>query len=401
MLHFVENIVYQNITTVAGVGLELKSKDRVELSLVLVNKRKGEVKIEKRIQGIESLEELKKQIPQGIPVAVNFDGWGVIHKKVAIGKNGQPLVNPLPNASEEDFYIRRHNNPSGKEAFFSIVRKEQVDGVIDLMKSVGFDLLGFEMGPFSVETIFPAWDNHPLDINTGRWLIKSEQDEIIQISSCESETEGNYIVGDESVEGSILPVFATVVAFLLLKESWDHPKLQESKENFIYGRLIKWTGVTLLTLFFFALLGNYFIYEDYRGKYNDLSGIYELNRDVLKQLEQSEAKYRKNEDLLIRGGLAGHTCFAYYADRLALLLPDRISLERMSFQPLRQKIKRGKKADFNINRIQIEGKTHESLLLNQWVKKIKKEEWVKSVDIVNYGMENRGEDAFFELEIEF
>jgi len=53
-----------------------------------------------------------------------------------------------------------------------------------------------------------------------------------------------------------------------------------------------------------------------------------------------------------------------------------------------------------MNTIHITGSVSQSIILNNWLKKLKKLEWIENVDIIEYNQEIASIPAIFELEIE-
>ena len=68
----------------------------------------------------------------------------------------------------------------------------------------------------------------------------------------------------------------------------------------------------------------------------------------------------------------------------------------MSVFPLTENLKEKRKVEIDQSKIQISGWTSSNVVLDDWIETINREEWVKSVELINYQKIN-DKDALFNL----
>jgi hypothetical protein len=163
--------------------------------------------------------------------------------------------------------------------------------------------------------------------------------------------------------------------------------------------MIEFLGIGALVILFFGLVINYFLFDYYHKKYNQISGEYSLNETLIRKLDQKQDELAGAEELMLKVGLEGQTRFAWFADRLVQLMPSGIILTRLSIQPPDGKLQQGYEMEVKENTIIIEGQTTETLNVHRWVQHIKREEWVEDVEFTSFSQGESKEQAIFSLEL--
>ena len=93
---------------------------------------------------------------------------------------------------------------------------------------------------------------------------------------------------------------------------------------------------------------------------------------------------------------------SYYSDQIAATVPTSIQLTELSINPLEKKLRKGEQEMvFQTNLIQVSGRAKRSTHLNNWIKTLKKYDWIKSVSILNYTQDNARVSGEFNIAIEF
>ena len=147
------------------------------------------------------------------------------------------------------------------------------------------------------------------------------------------------------------------------------------------------------------LLINFLLFDHYSKKSNELSANINLNTGLLQQLDTLTKELKFKEDFIEQTGILSNSRLSLYSDRIASTLSDNIQLIDLSINPLDKKLKSNQEPEFNKNKIYINGITSNSTILNDWIKTIMKEGWVKEVNIKNYNQDNAITKGEFKIEI--
>ena len=98
-------------------------------------------------------------------------------------------------------------------------------------------------------------------------------------------------------------------------------------------------------------------------------------------------------------GLKNASRVSFYADRIAMDLPEKIRLIELNVNPLEKKIKTGEPIVFGHNNIVVKGNSKRSSDLNNWILILKQNDWVSDILVINYQQENPLEPGVFEIKI--
>jgi hypothetical protein len=395
MYPFLENKILKHVKAVAGISVHLISSDEMRFSFVLLRRQKGLLTIENQQEMLTSLEELKKNIPNKVPVLLSIDGWGVLVKKILFKSEDQN--DSLYNSN--DFEIRKFFTGENKNGYMSVIRQDLLKDLITNIKTIGAGLLGVDFGPYAGIQLLMAL-NKEGEFRIGNRLVHIKNGMAEDIKGV-SDSESSIIsIGEDIISSALFTGYAMGALFF----AGGLQGLEGGTEpinEFLYKKLIYYMTIMSLSVLLFGLLTNYFAFSHYQTRLAMLDSQFETDQSLYHKLEESEKDLKQKEKLIESSGLSGHTSFAFFADRLAFLMPPQIVLEGMNFQPLEKKLKKGQEATFSERLITITGRTPESLLINDWIRSIKNEKWVRSVDMVYYGQEEKSINALFKLEIKF
>lgn len=392
---YLKHNIFNRVTVIAGVSAHVINRDEVRFSLIIIRRRGKLLTMEHQREESLSFEELKEQIPSKVPVLLHVDGWGVLVKKASLGADGQ--IESLYDSNE--FETRHFFNGTDKNGYLSIVRQEVIAAVVAQAKTLGAGLLGIDVGPFGGIQLLLAL-NKEGEFRLGDRLVRIVNGGVEEIKGITDSNSSLISIGDDSISSQVFPVYAMVALFFA--DSFQGlERSSQSINEFLYKKLTYYVTAFSLGALLTGLLLNYFIFTHCQEKLTRVTSEYEMNQSLFLKLEKAEKGLEQKEKIIETSGLSGHTFFAYYADRLALLMPANLVLEDMNFQPLEKKMQKGRDAVFTEKLIVITGHTSQSLLINDWIRSIKNEAWVKAVDMVYYGMEEKHTNALFKLEVRF
>ncbi|MGZ4157922.1 MAG: hypothetical protein ACXVED_12405 [Bacteroidia bacterium] len=177
----------------------------------------------------------------------------------------------------------------------------------------------------------------------------------------------------------------------------DNIELNVLKNEYSQQQKFKTKGLALLTVTFFILILNYFVFDNYWRKNNELNAKFELNQGSLKKYESLKAEYERKKEFLEQNGLLENAQTSFYADRLAALLPESITWLALNIHPLKKKINEDTEDSYHFENksITVEGKCSQSAQLNDWMKKVRKLEWIEDISLLNYSQDGEKNEGIF------
>jgi Tfp pilus assembly protein PilN len=389
----VENIVLKHQKEVACLGISLLSRNDWRFSLVRLKLHKNEITLHSSVQNRSDFELVKKESLKDIPVILQVDGWGILVKKNRSEGSSIPVNN-------EEFYIKEYLGSNGKEKWYSIIRTELLSSLMEFGRSNSLNIVELKIGPFDVPVLSGYFESGN-EIKAGKWKLKLKDSLIYSLSLDSQEDEMIYNIGGDSISSGLLPLYASAVAFFSREREY-HPILQESRESFLYGKMIKYLSLVSLPAILLILVINFVIWDNFQKRNIELTANVARFEQLLNQMTGKEKELKEKENLIIQYiGDNPKTYFSRYADKLASTLPSDIRLILMDIQPLKKKQKPGQANEYLNDQIEIEGETNSMSAISQWVKEIGDEKWVKKVELVSYNSDKEKSIGHFKLLIQY
>ncbi|MBI5542200.1 MAG: hypothetical protein HY951_19240, partial [Bacteroidia bacterium] len=373
-------------------------------SVVILQKKKNKVEITKRHYGITTVEELMKVLPSSLPVQLVIDGKGVIIRKVMEEKDSsnESLLNQvLPNSNSSEFYFEKYKT-EGDFVFISLIRIQQLNEIYNLFNDAGRIVVNVSLGPPIINHLLNYVEANENIIEIPSNQLQIRENLIVEINRTSNQTAGSIIkVGTENIEGSILLPFTAGFCYLLnlFDETILPDNIQKQADEYWNKRIFIIGGWSALVLIFILLLVSFLLFDNYRKQSNDLSYKVSLNTDLIKRLDTLKAELKLKKDFFKDYNLSESSRQSYFADQIALTLPETITLTVLDVNPLNKKLKENQAPEFDRNSIFISGITSNSNILNDWIKKLQQQNWVKQINILNYSQENAVVKGEFKIEM--
>ena len=392
-----------------GLEIVILPDGSYEMNLVILKKDKQKLSTETKQESIRNFEDVAKLIDAKYPIILILNGKGIIHKKATISENDTTatLLNKvLPNANLNEFIIQK-TLINDAEAFISVIRANVFNDTIDqLTKNKITSFAGCLLGPFIIEALLPlislnAINNEQLTI--GNFQIKIREQQIVDVTTTDSNNAKNLVIGEENVSQKLVVAFAAALSYFTgnthgvsNSETVDH-----LKEEFSEKRKFEFRGWVLLAATFLILIINYFIFNYYWSKSNDMNAKLISVESALTHYETLKVEFKQKKDFLEQNGLLENSRTSYYIDRLAQYLPPSIQWTDVAINPLKKK-NANDQSDvllFENKTITISGNCQNSNELNDWMKEIKKQNWISTVTMINYKQDNVKENGNFLIEV--
>jgi len=410
MLTFLKSDILLKDKLAVGLELILNPEKGNRFNIAVLERKKGSVAIKKIKTGIQDIAELKEYLPKGSPVSIVMNGKGVLHKKAIISESDNEksiLQKILAGANPTDFYMQKVQS-FDNHYFISVIRKDLMDKWLETLKSDSLSIIGCSFGPFVANILGPLLKD---SLSSDRSTIQTENFKLFFTDHHIEEyqfaetypTEGLVQIGEEQLEPASVLCFAT--AFAELTRNQDNvraevPAVETEKEE--YNQKIKFRlRSSAITVFFVVvLLVNFFFNSYYSGQRIELGRKLQSGKGVIEKLAKLKQQMEEKQAFLEKNGLLQISRNSWYADQLVLDMPETIQLTKMDFNPLVKKRNEDEnKISFDVNHLLIEGTCKKSIELNEWLKIIKKKNWIAAVSLLNYSQDKSKEAGEFSLSI--
>ena len=393
MKAFVENTVFKRQKKVLCVGIFLVNRNEWKISAILAGIHKDEINIISAAENLNEWKEAGEILQQDIPVILHVDGWGVLAKDNGTENSSIPIDN-------NEFFLKEYPKQDGNGAYFSIIRNDLLKSIIDYCKAAPLNITGISLGPFNVSLLSSFFDEDK-EIKAGKWKITLGKGYIKTLLADDIENESIHDIGGDKVTSGLLPLYASIVAFFS-GERESNFQITQSREAFIYSRLVKYISVVSLSLILLLLLLNYFVWDSLRNKNAELTFEVTRNEQFISQLAEKGKELKDKENLVAQYiGPNSKTHYSWYADRLGSLLPSGIRLTLLDIQPLSKKQKDGIAIVYKNRLIEVEGDARNMSDISEWVRAISNEKWAKQVELISFFTENDQTLGHFKLQIKY
>ena len=388
----------------AGVEYDVLPGGEVTVSCVVLKNRKGQVEIEKQEAHLKTISALAKFLPKDIPVFLALNGKGIIHKKIPQpGPGGSAIGHVLPNAEETDFYMQQI--PAGeKYCFVSVARRQAVDELLKEFMLGGIQVVSCSFGPFQVSSLSPLLNlNESVsnDVRIGRHKLKIMSGRVEEYAAGEAQAdEINISFGDMQVRSPLLVALSAAIShFSGSTVCADIPSLRHEMEEYFQKNSFRSLSKALVACLLFLLLLNYFLFEHYSKKHNELILNSTINESALNKYELLQKEVKAKKQFLDSMGMLETSRVSYYADQLCFDLPAAIRLDQLNINPQIKSSQDENAFTFLQKKITVSGNCRKSSELNAWIKKIKNKTWIRAVNLVHFSQDKISDAGVFTIEI--
>ncbi len=382
-----------------GVNIWIKPDESMIIDIVIVTKKRNRLCISDKIT-ITSLHEIKNKISKDTPLYLSVDGKGILNKIVSQEKDVTLIDSVLPNADSNDFYLQEIIL-SKEEKLVSCIRKERIDNLASKFYEYGFNILELILGPFSILTLSRTFEtetsifipHYKLVLRQG--LLENFEINDVGCQSFKLEIDSVYLESEY-----IIPFSNCMYHFGSNADinSDNIPFLKIQNENFLYQRVFRICGRTILITLLTSLCISFLLFDRYSNKNLQLISEIDKNIETLNLIDNIEVKLKTNETIYNDKLSLKNSLISYYIDKIAKEVPLSVTLNRLCIFPESKTSSNDKTVIFQKDIIIVNGKTQSSTQLELWIKTIEKFDWIKRVSISGYSDNTLG-PANFDLEI--
>lgn len=399
---------YYRINKAAGVSIRMDATGQSMIQACTVSVNGDQLTIDKKLTGLQTIEQLKLELPAKSVIALNLAGKGILQKQVEATETiDQSNFNQiLPNANADDFYIQ--NFISGSSSFVSVIRKTEAEAWINRLGDAGFKPLMLSLGPFPVESIIGQLNSYESDLVIDGNIISRDEHGAWKAAHHKESAAAPFPVkvDTEKIDDKLVIPYAS--AFQLIMADHIEPvcaqvdSLASELQKKLADNKIKVQGVIILALLFTLLLANFITFSwlnSVNAKLVDQVGRYTQsandNQNIKEQIRQKENKLK----IL---GWDGGINKSSLIDQVAALLPQGVKLSEIVINPIDQSGSRVQKSlMFFDRRIQVTGFSQSIMPVNEWIARIKTKRGVKNIQIESYSYDSEQNTGRFLLIINY
>lgn len=402
MLSFLDKYSLIKGKTAFGVELIYTSKNAFSLiALELIGNKDG-LKVGRKFVNV-SIEKLAEENKKKIPIYISIGGKGIIHKKVKYNdrvKDKDFIHLILPNASINDFYLQK-TILSNNECWISIVRKDVLDILLEQLSDLNLFGIEIYLGPFVLTNIFPLLNQ--AEVLTASHELIIEDNEVLHMDSLGSVSGGKeYDIDGEKINsheiiafGAVLSHFASLANVIPI----TCETVVLNKENYLHKNKFVTLGIGFLLFFFAIAIGNLIMMSIVSTTNNELQYQIMSKKEAVNELKHLREEIKTKEQFVANSGVAQASKISFYADQIALSIPEKIQLNQLFINPLEKRIDKAEDIHFLYNTIILTGTVSKGIVLNNFIKKIKKYDWIQDVNIISFVQDNVNVVGDFEIEI--
>ncbi|MCH5718221.1 hypothetical protein [Niabella hibiscisoli] len=401
MIRYIRNNI---ITIREAIGLDIHFMDEGNLVIsgVHLKAQKGKVVKVKAIERIANFKDL--QLPKNIPVAVTLNGKGIL-MRTNKGKATENLVSSwFPGVNPQDFVYTLHDM-EGEDNMAYIARRTFVEDVIKEVNEAGIRIVSLTLGTNPLNMVLSFMYRGPIELSTPTLKLDINDKKIISVQQ-ERYPHAVYKeieIGEMHYNTNQVLALGSALSLLSVPADRVHSDIKTSEisylqKDYVYYKLFQFTGwavlITLLTL----LLVNFFVFNHYYTKNNELVQSNSLIDAQLNNSLEDNAQVDSSYNFFMRSGWNRITKHGYFADRIAALVPPTVSLTGLQAAPLQESVGMNDYI-FSQDKIWVSGTSADPTELETFSRALKNINGVQGVAIKNYVYKAEIGAATFLIEI--
>ncbi|MBN1111691.1 MAG: hypothetical protein JXA53_02115, partial [Bacteroidales bacterium] len=378
---------------VLGIKIILDSSGILSSNIVHVKKNRSEIEIEES-WSFKKLE-ISKDVKRTYPCSVVIIGSGIVHKKAKIGEN---INDHFPDFNSSQFYIQKLPFEGGY--MISLIRKKRMDEIIEQLQQSGFAIAGVSLGSLPVAHFAPLFKNNHQSVIVDGFMFSIANGVISNIDRSNQE-QSKVNINDTYFDAEIISPYIVALSYFIKGGQCGFSDWQDNNKEVFYRRIIKLTGIVVLSLFFTMLLANYFVFDSYSNKLAQMEKTFQFNQSSLREFNSLKKDLEYKKSLFDRFYSVRDRDFSLFADRIFANVPDGIILTEwwMSAQEDSKRKKRNETAEYLYGTVKISGEAKTDQDFDLFVKKLNNNKYIKKVAIVEFSQPSNNKNGLFIIRV--
>lgn len=348
--------------------------------------------------------ELIVRIKKNYPVIINFNGNFILQKSIDLKEQHNNSFKSLfPTLDETQFYIDEYCATDSSAVNISIIRKDKLDEILNPFLNSGIKILDIRCGisflhDSPIKKYIPK--NKVFSLRSGAVSYSDNGNFRYLKDNSNTEKDLSIQVNDFTLTANKIPAFSLAINFFAAGYKYtSYPPIASLREKFLGQKKFKFNTYffSFIFLLLFAINFSFSYYINKRKKALDdnyLSKVEQINT-----YNKLFSEYNRKNIYYTNNGLNKTSKLTYYSDQIANSLPPEIKLTLLVINPVQSES--DSITIFKEGEILIEGRCKNSLLLNDWTKKIKTNNWVVELTDLDYKLERNDKNGKFSFKITY
>ena len=357
---------------------------KVKFVCTLVSKIGDKIKVVKETVVLDSIDALKKVIVDQ-PVIVLFNGEKVLYTDKA----------ELFSSTINLFYTTKYI-ASNQQEFLALARQEEVDAIVAKFLDKGIHLIDLYVGGFSVAHFYKK--NFTTDeFRTNYCTLWFDDQDCIKVEKHSDAFHENDVANENTLALSC--VFDHYYFSDKLITNYVNPVFNDNKTESVHKSEFQFYGKIALLMIFFIMFLSFGMTKFFSAQNKTMESKlnYVIQEEVL--LNELKKDKSKREEILRISGFLNSEGISYWTNTMMKNIPESMVLSEFEVFPLKEKLKKNKKAIINGNLISVKGSSFDENSFNNWVKLLTTTNEIFKIDIAKYAQKKDGE-ANFELKVQ-
>lgn len=405
MRGYLSDILLKN-KLVAGVEITLLGNHTSIINCIILEEKKGKAVIAACYYGIPNALDLGAKLPKNTPVALVINGKGVLHKKLNTGTPDIP-ASILPGLNVNELLQKR--TPLIDYDDVAIIKRKTAETIVSEFIQAGVAVVSLSLGFQAAAFIGPLL-NQEEAVYALQYTLVFKTNTIRSYEVHTDDTQRNLVrpeiaVGEDYIASNLLIPYAAglhlISAGLKEADTLGIAEINAKKEYLLHAKKLQVTGIGILSLLFVLLLANFFLYNHYAGKQNEINTQIEFSQHRNTRFDSLRKTVLQQKDFLSAAGwLKDKRLVSYFADRIGATVPDSITLTGLIIHPARSVASyNSKQWFFAQDTILVYGTCTDPNFLDAWITSVSAIERIRQAKINSYIYKKQEETGTFTAEL--
>ena len=234
-------------------------------------------------------------------------------------------------------------------------------------------------------------------------LILTYEDDFIRIINSNTDgIEKYYYLEDEKISSKHLLTYANTIGFYINNQDISTTiPIDTLKNDYKYKSYVRIMSSGALVFLFSILLINFFVFRSYSTSKEAVEIEYEAKKLQINDLDKLQTEVKSKSDFLQKNKFLQLSRTSFYVDRIAFCRPNGVAFISLTIFPINKEIASNQPdmISFKENNIVISGSANNVSNLNDWLDKLRKEEWVKELSLTKIKQTESPQLTMFTIEL--
>ncbi len=376
-------------------GVEHINKNGSDTIVVtILKKSKKQIEVDESFE-VGSVELLKNKLSKKQHIYLVLNNEKVLTKNIESSQvDHLKLVNKaFPNIDINDFYYEILHDKNSHFVF--ICRKEHVDDLIAQYKEFDFLVTNVFFGVSVISSIADFIDTDY--VHTSNCKLSFKDGSIISIEKEKSINPQAYnINGLKTTNSNLLSLSGALNSALNTYHAITNFGIQKQLllDDYYQKRFFSLFSKAGLVFLFGLLLINFFFFNHYFDKVNDLQQVSQVNQSAKTKFLKLSEEVNKTQKMVDDMMKSNTSKSAFYVNGIIQSLPNSIQLSGLNYQPLLKRIKKNQAITLEDKVIVVSGDSNDSELFSNWISVLENKNWIQKINILDYGASSKPTSSF-------